>query len=321
MLAFTLLLLAGYSAAKYYFSPSADLKKYQSYFQKYNTRPNYHTSFTFLGNTTLLIEGDSTKILIDPFVTRPNIWKIGFSKIASSSTTVKKVVEKYRLQDLNALFCSHGHYDHAFDVGTFAEQTSAEVYGTKTILNIARGSQVRPDRLHRMDGDTSVSIGAFKVRIIPSRHSKPTFVNNDLGEVLDKPLLQPAYFRDFKEGGSNDFLLEHRGLKILFRASYNFVPHQLDHVKADILFLGITGLGKASDKEKEAFYEQTIAKVQAKIVVPIHWDNFFVDLNQATQPIFRVADHCDKAFDFLIEKSKKDHFQLLLMDKFQTLKY
>ena len=44
--------------------------------------------------------------------------------------------------------------------------------------------------------------------MIPSIHSKPTIINNDLGQTIDKPLRQPARLRDYKECGSCDFYVE-----------------------------------------------------------------------------------------------------------------
>ncbi len=57
--------------------------------------------------------------------------------------------------------------------------------------------------------EVSIPSGNIKIRILKSLHSKPTILNNDLGQPIEKPLVQPASLRDYKEGGSYDFYIEH----------------------------------------------------------------------------------------------------------------
>jgi L-ascorbate metabolism protein UlaG (beta-lactamase superfamily) len=147
--------------------------------------------------------------------------------------------------------------------------------------------------------NTSYTVGNYRITVIPSLHSKPTILNNDLGETIDAPLVQPAKLRDYKEGGSYDFYIETPEKTYMIRPSFNYVEGQMDGYRADVLFLGVAGLQKADTAMEAAFYRETIEKVDPKLVIPVHWDNFFSPL---TKPIVGMPK--------LIEKTEVVFFRL-----------
>ncbi|MBQ9037060.1 MAG: hypothetical protein IJ115_06385, partial [Erysipelotrichaceae bacterium] len=122
-------------------------------------------------------------------------------------------------------------------------------------------------------------------------HSKPTILNNDLGETIDEPLVQPAKLRNYKEGGSYDFYVEHAGKKYLIRPSFNYIEHQLDGYECDVLFLGVAGLAKADEATEKKFFEETVEKVKPELIIPLHWDNFFSRLDE---PIIGMPGFVEK---------------------------
>ena len=138
-------------------------------------------------------------------------------------------------------------------------------------------------------------------------------MNNDLGQPIPEPLEQPAGLREFKEGGSYDFFIEHGDQKILIRPSFNFIKGQLDGIQADILFLGVAGIAKADPEMEKIFFAETVEKTGAKLVIPVHWDNFFSPLDRPitgmpgfienTELVFyKVARYCEAHdVNFLIQ--------------------
>lgn len=53
-------------------------------------------------------------------------------------------------------------------------------------------------------------MGDFKITVIPSIHSKPNMFNDDLGKEIKQPLENPKNLKQYKEGGSYDFFIEHK---------------------------------------------------------------------------------------------------------------
>jgi L-ascorbate metabolism protein UlaG (beta-lactamase superfamily) len=132
--------------------------------------------------------------------------------------------------------------------------------------------------------------------VIPSVHSKPTILNNDLGQTVDAPLRQPARPCDYKGGGSYDFYVEAEGKRFMIRPSFNYIEGQMDGYRADVLFLGVAGLQKAEPAMEAAFYRETIEKVDPKLVIPVHWDNFFSPLTKPVVGMPRLIEKTEVVF-------------------------
>ncbi len=260
---------------------------------------------TYLGTTTLLFDDGKDQILFDAHVTRPSLLKYVRNKYASTDTSMAdRIIKKHGINRLRAIFVSHSHHDHVMDAPYIANCCDAVIYGSSSVLNVGRGGNVSEERLIEFQGGETFEIGGYKIRVIPSIHSKPTRLNNDLGQKIEEPLFQPAKLRDYKEGGSFDFYVEAQGKKILIRPSYNYIKGQLDGIKADVLFLGVAGMAKADKKTNRIFFKETIEKVSPDLVIPIHWDNFFSGLDKPIEGMpefvekteivfFKLAKYCE----------------------------
>lgn len=183
--------------------------------------------------------------------------------ISTDRKIVDEMVEKHHIDRLRAIFISHTHHDHVMDAPYTANKCDAVIYGSRSAMNVARGGQVPEDHLIEFNTDETYEIGGFRIKVIPSIHSKPTILNNDLGQTIDKPLSQPARLRTYKEGGSYDFYVEAEGTKFLIRPSFNYIEGQLDGYTADVLFLGVAGMAKEDDNFVRTFFRETVEKTKA----------------------------------------------------------
>ena len=233
---------------------------------------------TYLGTTMLLFDDGRDQLLFDCHVTRPSIPTYALGRLKTDTATADRVIREFHIDRLKAMFISHSHHDHVMDAPYFANVCGCEIYGSASTMNVARGGNVPEERLHRFASGETYNVGEYSVTVLASLHSKPSFFNNDLGKTIDEPLQQPAAKKLYKEGGSYDFVVRHGGRTYLIRPSYNFIPGQLDGIKADVLFLAVAGLAKDEAAHKQQFWKETIEKVQPELVIPLHWDNFFTPL-------------------------------------------
>ncbi len=251
---------------------------------------------TFFGTTTLLFDDGKDQILFDVHFTRPSLPVYIFGSQGTDQKIAEEMMKKHPMDRLKAIFISHSHHDHVMDLPFAANRTGAQVYGSASALNVARGGNVSEDKLVEFEADRTYTVGDFSVKVLRSIHSKPTILNNDLGQTIDQPLRQPARLRDYKEGGSYDFYVETKEKKYLIRPSFNYIEGQLDGYRADVLFLGVAGLAKADAETEKKFFQETIEKVRPDLVIPLHWDNFFSPLDKPVIGMPRLVEKTEKVF-------------------------
>ncbi|MBR3003806.1 MAG: MBL fold metallo-hydrolase, partial [Lachnospiraceae bacterium] len=228
---------------------------------------------TFLGTTTLLFDDGTDQILFDAHVTRPSLKKYIFGRELPNTAMADEIIRLHRIDRLKAIFVSHSHHDHVMDAPYIAKKCGAVIYGSSSALNVARGGGVPEEQLVEFKAEDTFAVGNYKIKVIASIHSKPTILNNDLGQTIDTPLVQPAKLRAYKEGGSFDFYVETPEKSYMIRPSFNYIEGQMDGFHADVLFLGVAGLAKADAPTKAKFFAETVEKVAPQLVIPLHWDN------------------------------------------------
>lgn len=238
---------------------------------------------SYFGTTVLLFDDGKDQILFDCHITRPTFTEFEFSKVETDKALADKIIKDFEINRLRGIFISHTHYDHVMDAPYFANACGCPIYGSKSAKFVALGGDVPEDRIFTYDDAMEYSIGNFDIKVIPSIHSPTYFFNDDLGQTIDYPVVQPAKKIDYKEGGSFDFVVKHSGKTYLIRPSYNYLINQLDGIKADYLFQGIIGLAKDNPEHRKNFYKETIAKVKPEMVIPVHWDNFFSPLTDPSK--------------------------------------
>ncbi|WP_441368345.1 MBL fold metallo-hydrolase [Acinetobacter lwoffii] len=269
----------------------------------------------FFGVSILLLDDGHDQILIDGFFSRPSLRQVITRPIQSDKLLLEQMVQCHELSRTQAILVSHSHYDHVLDVPALLEMLpETAVVGSPSTLNIARANpKVTPQQLQPIKPGQVQQWGHFQTTAIPSQHTPPTAINDDLGEELLRPLTLPAKFSEFKEGGSFDYLIEHAGHKILVKASTGFIPDQFKNLQVDTLFLGIAQLSRQSNDYQQHYLAETLQTLKPKVVIPIHWDDFFQPLSQPLQFLPRLADDTPKSLNLLIQAAEAQGTKVILL--------
>ena len=276
-------------------------------------------SMTFFGTTTWLLDDGETQLLLDAHLTRPSMARVVFGKLKTNTEFVDEVLARFPMERLKAIFVSHTHYDHVLDAVYIAQKTGADMFGSASARNVGLGGGIPDARLHLFEPGSPVSVGAFEITVLPSIHSKPTILNNDLGVAIERPLTQPARMRDYSEGGSYDFYIRHGEKTLLVRPSCNYIEGSLKDIRAETLLLGIGGLGKEDDAFHDTFYRETVGYVQPRRVIPVHWDNFFQPLRAPLPYQTRLADDVAGSMAYLKARLEADGIAFDVVDAFETV--
>ena len=81
--------------------------------------------------------------------------------------------------------------------------------------------------------------------------------------------------KDYKLGQTYAILISHPSGTILHHGSAGFIPGMYDGIIADVVLLGIVGRGDTG-----TYLTNIPVKLGAELVIPIHFDNFFVPLDK-----------------------------------------
>lgn len=303
----------------YLLQPSGDLKDFQHYEAKPAQVASNTSALTvrFFSVSTLLFDNGKDQILIDGFFSRPNIWQVLGTKITANEQLLRQLNRQYQLQRTRAILVTHSHYDHALDIATLAEiLPNSRIVGSESSLRIATSNpKIKPSQLQALKAWQPMTFGRFTVTAIPSQHTPPTAVNNDLGQQISHSFQMPARFSEFKEGGSFDYLIHHQGQNIFVKASTGFIPNQLKNLQVDTLFLGIAQLSKQSAEYQQQYLKETLGSLNPKTVIPIHWDDFFQPLQATLTFLPRIADDAPRSLNILLEAAQQQGAKAILLSK------
>lgn len=231
----------------------------------------------FAGVSTLLLSDGETTLLTDGYFTRPSALQVGFGKIAPKEDDVKWAVKRLGITTLDAILVVHSHFDHAMDAPIVAKLTGAPVYGSESTANICRGLGVQEGQIRLLEENQPLQFGAFRVTPILSNHYE--FPNASVRETalggnqeITAPLIPPVKQDAYKMGGAYTFYLEHPLGSFLIHSSAGWKENTLDSIQADIVFLGVGGLGAQTQAYQQEYFRQIVDQVNPSKVILIHWD-------------------------------------------------
>lgn len=247
---------------------------------------------TWLGTASMFITDGKTGILIDPYVSRFGLGKIAFRlPLESNRTLIRKWAEKLGRKKITAVIVSHSHFDHVADAPYFAIEANAPLIGTDSTMNVGRGAGLKESKLVAVKPGQTMTFGDFTIKFIESVHG-PAF----LGRVpypgtIGKPIIPPVSAGEYRLGGVFTLLINHPAGTILHHGSAGFKPGMYDETSVDALLMGIGGRG-----DTDQYLENVVLKTRARLVIPIHLDNFFKPLKDGMSflPMVKFGEFCRK---------------------------
>jgi L-ascorbate metabolism protein UlaG (beta-lactamase superfamily) len=246
-------------------------------------------SVQFLGVSSLAISDGTTTLVTDGFFTRPGLLRTLAGTIAPDERAIAWALEQADLERAAAVFTVHSHYDHAMDAPLVAARLGAVLVGSESTANIARGVRFPAARLHVVTPGESMRFGAFVVTVLESRH----FPHGMAMGAITEPLVPPARALAYHEGGSYSILVQHPRGALLIQGSAGWKDGALAGHHADVAFVGLAGLGTKDANYTETYLREVVDAVGAKLVIPIHWDDFSRPLTQPLVPMPRLLDDLD----------------------------
>ncbi len=259
----------------------------------------------WLGTAAVLISDENTGILIDPYVSRFGIFKVAMGlPLQPDLEAVARCVACLEGINIQAVVVSHSHFDHCLDAPYFARETGSLLIGSESAVNVGKGAGLEDRYLRTVSPKQVIQIGHFSLRWIESAHG-PAFLGRvPFPGVIDRPLIPPRPARDYKLGKTFSIMITHPAGAIVHHGSAGFIEGMYEGMKADVVLLGIAGRSNSGE-----YLQNVPLQLEAKRVIPIHFDNFFTPLEKKMKYLPGV-----KVNEFLTAADRyRNHFKIKMI--------
>jgi len=230
----------------------------------------------WLGVAGYRLTYEGTTVLVDPYVSRVPLLSVILRRPTLPDATL---IDRY-VRRADAILIGHTHWDHAVDAPAIARRDGATVYGSDSLARLMA--------LHGLDGvivepGRRYEIGPFTVSFTPSRHSKLLFGRK---VPFDGPLtcedlhgLSPGAYRC---GDVFGIRIEVAGTSFYHQGSADLRDDaRIEPV--DVFLAGIAGR-----QVTPHYWRRILPRLDPRVVVPTHYDNFFAPLDKPLSLVRRV---------------------------------
>lgn len=288
------------------------LRRYDEYFTATELpalRPGEEVRATFLGVSSIFFTDGVTNLMIDGYLTRPNLFSRGLAtKVEPSRTTIRSNLNRAGIVKLDAVLVAHTHFDHVLDSPVVAMMTGAKLVGSEETLMVARGLEFPEDRYVQVVPGEPMRFGDFTVTALRTRHGPLFFFSGGRGETpeeadhLDAPIVPPVAWTSYPTGDCFLFHIAHPLGNVVVQPSAGYVEGQLDGYTADVAFLSIARLGDQPQVARRRYFDEIVTATGAKRIIPVHWDNYNEPLSDNLRPASNLIEDFRDSMRFLREQ-------------------
>ena len=244
--------------------------------------PEGAVTVRFAGTATLLFSDGETHWMTDGWFSRPGPLRLLLGEIEPDVEAVRKGLAANDVEQLDAVLPLHSHYDHAMDAPEVARITGALLLGSESTANIGRGWGLPEEQIRVLVDRQPIHLGKFVITPVESRHFEfpdPAVRERALGDPhITEPLVPPVPVFDYRLGKAWVLHVSHPKGNWLIVGSAGYVEGALEGLSAELVFLGVGGIGAQTSDYREAFWRETVGRVAPSRLIPIHFDGLTAPL-------------------------------------------
>ena len=202
--------------------------------------------------------------MTDGFFTRPPKTSVFVGRIAPDLTVIARSLDDAGIRELAAVIAVHSHYDHAMDSPEVARRTGALLVGSESTANIGRGAELPEEQIRVIVPGEPMVFGGFTVTAIRSQHFP-----HGHGDGRDHAAARAS--------GARHGLPRGRKLLAARLACRRQPPdpgqrrlarRRAGRAHADVVLLGIGGLGTRDEAYREGYWNAVVGAVQPALRDP-----------------------------------------------------
>ncbi|HEX7289501.1 MAG TPA: MBL fold metallo-hydrolase [Conexibacter sp.] len=227
----------------------------------------------WLGVSGYRIAYEGVALFVDPYVSRVPLRSLLLRRTALPDPAQLDRWAGAGGDDVAGVLVGHTHFDHAVDAPAIAQRFRAPAYGSSSLVTLMQlhglgGLAVAVEPYRRYE------LGPFVVSFTPSAHSKLILgrrVPFD-GELCCDHLhgLSPGAYRCGQVWGIR---IEVAGISLYHQGSANLVDAALRDEPVDVFLAGVAGRAVTP-----RYWARVLPRLDPRVVVPTHYDDFFKPL-------------------------------------------
>jgi L-ascorbate metabolism protein UlaG (beta-lactamase superfamily) len=236
----------------------------------------------WLGVSGYRLSFEGQTLYIDPYVSRVPLRSLLLRRPARPDPVA---LERFLgvSGEVVGVLVGHTHFDHAVDAPAVARRFGCRAYGSASLATLMRlhglgelAVEVEPYRVYEL--------GPFEVSFTPSAHSKLLLglaVPFD-GELTCDHLdgLSPSAYRCGQVWG---ITVSVAGISFYHQGSANLVDDAIRARGVDVFLAGVAGRSFTTD-----YWKRILPRLDPRIVIPTHYDDFFKPLEGGMELISNV---------------------------------
>ncbi len=237
---------------------------------------------TWLGVSGYRIAYQGVALFVDPYLSRVPLRSLLLRRPAMPDPAL---LDRYAGggDAVAGVLVGHTHFDHAVDAPAISRRFQAPAYGSASLVTLMRlhglgGLAVEVEPYRRYE------LGPFVVSFTPSAHSKLILgrkVPFD-GELTCDHLhgLTPGAYRCGQVWGIR---IEVAGISLYHQGSANLIDAALRPEPVDVFLAGVAGRSVTP-----RYWQRVLPRLDPRVVVPTHYDDFFKPLGARLDLIRKV---------------------------------
>jgi L-ascorbate metabolism protein UlaG (beta-lactamase superfamily) len=232
-------------------------------------------SVQWLGVSGYRLDFEGHSLYVDPYVSRAPLRSLLLRSPAQPDPAAHERFLPAPEGEVVGVLVGHTHFDHAVDAPAVAKRLGCRAYGSASLAALMRlhglgelAVEVEPYRTY--------DLGPFEVSFTPSAHSKLLLglaVPFD-GELTCDHLdgLTPSAYRCGQVWGIH---IAVAGITLYHQGSADLVDDAIRHREIDVFLAGVAGRSFT-----ERYWLRILPKLDPRVVVPTHYDDFFRPLGE-----------------------------------------
>jgi L-ascorbate metabolism protein UlaG (beta-lactamase superfamily) len=227
----------------------------------------------WLGVSGYRISAEGKTLFVDPYLSR-----VPFADLLRRRSALPdpELLDRFvhAPGEVVGVLVGHTHFDHAVDAPAIARRFGCKAYGSDSLVTLM-GLHGLAEKTVEVEPYRTYELGPFEVSFTPSSHSKLLLglavpYDGDLTcEHLDG--LTPGAYRCGQVWGIS---IKVAGVSFYHQGSANLIDEAVREHGVDVFLAGIAGRNFTDD-----YWRRIIPRLDPKVVVPTHYDNFFRPLD------------------------------------------